>query len=172
MQSMMGRARGVLIPVIGTLVLALAAIATWQLGDQPAADAAPKVALAGGTHASAEASTSYLLTCSDEPVSEPLSYQLLCGLGLDAFDQLEWTNWGEAEARAEGRYEEKICDPNCAAGSVISYPVFVTVEDLEPQDGASFYRSLTVEFPGMRPGWAKGASESFDIAELHSADAS
>lgn len=171
METTMKRAKGVVLPMIGGLLLALAGAAAWQLGGQPTADAAPMVALADDASASAEASPTYLLTCSDEAASEPVTYQLLCGLGLDAFDGLEWTDWGSDEAHAEGRYEEKICDPNCAAGSIISYPVYVTAEDVEAQDGASFYRTLTVEFPGMRPGWADEATQTFDIAELR-ADAS
>ncbi len=171
METTMRRAKRVVTPVIGGLLLALGGTAAWQLGAQPAADAAPMVALADDASESAEASSTYLLTCSDDAASEPVTYQLLCGLGLDAFDQLEWTDWGAGEAHAVGRYEEKICDPSCAAGSIISYPVYVTAEDLEAQDGASFYRTLTVEFPGMRPGWADEATQTFDVAELMAADA-
>ncbi|WP_277208172.1 hypothetical protein [Isoptericola croceus] len=172
MTTTMTRAKGAVLPVVGGLLLALAGTAAWQLSALPAADAAPRVALVADEGESTEESTAYLLTCADEPTSEPVTYQLLCGLGLDAFDHLEWTDWGADEASAVGRYEEKICDPSCAAASIISYPVYVTAGDLEAQDGASSYRSLTVEFPGMRPGWAEEATQTFDLDELRETDVS
>jgi len=106
-----------------------------------------------------------VITCDDEAVAEPITFRLLCGNGLYALDQLTWTDWGAAQAHATGVYMEKDCDPNCADGTVISYPIEVEADSTSQQDAATVYGAITLRFPGAKPDWVTGDVAHYTLDE-------
>ena len=132
-----------------------------QLAQPGRADASPHVA----SGATASAGTTFLITCAHEAVSEPVNFDLLCGNGTYALDDVRWSSWGGRTARAEGRYVEKDCTPTCAQGALISYPVKIVATQRKSQDGVSSYQDVTLTFTGKQPDWVKGGTESYDMTE-------
>ena len=103
----------------------------------------------------------YLITCDDEAVVEPVYFDLLCGNGLFGLDQLTWTNWGQPVAHATGRYLLKDCTPSCANGTVLSYPVQVEASGLTQQDATTVYGAMTLRFTGAKPEWDDGDTMTY-----------
>jgi hypothetical protein len=137
------------------LTIVFVAVAAWALtvASPSTADSSPRVEAAKS--ASSKAELPYLVSCDHEAVRSPASFDLTCGSGTYALDRLDWSTWGSRKATAEGRYVEKSCTPNCAEGSLVSYPVTATATAVQAKDGVRFYGRVTLSFTGARPDWAK-----------------
>lgn len=62
---------------------------------------------------------------------------------------LKWSNWGSATAVGSGTLERDNCQPSCANGTDVPYPVTVTLSDLTPYgDGEQAYAIMTISTPG------------------------
>ncbi|MGA7704742.1 MAG: hypothetical protein WB998_07585 [Solirubrobacteraceae bacterium] len=53
----------------------------------------------------------------------PKTLTLTCGDGNTVLSGLRWSSFGGAVARASGTFETNTCEPNCAQGKVVRYPV-------------------------------------------------
>ncbi len=100
----------------------------------------------------AAASATYIAECVDDNlVRSPKSLTLTCGDGNESLEDLTWTGWGEAQARATGQISTNTCEPDCARGSVKRYQVSVVVRNLDKREASQFYSQLTVTYTGDRP---------------------
>jgi len=62
---------------------------------------------------------------------------------------LTWSAWGGATAVGSGTLERDNCQPSCANGTDVPYPVTVTLSDLTPYgDGEMAYAIMTISAPG------------------------
>ncbi|MEU6992769.1 serine/threonine-protein kinase [Streptomyces sp. NPDC046465] len=81
--------------------------------------------------------------CAAKSLPRPDWLLLACGDGKAGLLDLVWSGWGTPTARATGRGWHVICEPSCADGREVQYPVTVTVTGLASQR----YTILRVDAP-------------------------
>lgn len=104
------------------------------------------------------ASTVKITNCSTA-VSRPKQVTLTCADANTRLNKLVWSSYGGATAKAKGTFETNTCEPNCAAGKTVKYPVAVTAgaqRSCPKPKGLRVYNKLTLQFTGKSP---KGASK-------------
>ena len=68
------------------------------------------------------------------------------GDGSGQLINLVWSHWGDPRATATGTQEINNCDPNCAQGTLASYPATVTVTGLTPYGaGLEAYATIVIQ---------------------------
>ena len=84
--------------------------------------------------------------------SRPKSVTLTCGDGNTVLKGLKWSSFGGASAQAKGTLEMNTCEPNCAAGKDVSYPVSVKATSPRTcKKGVRVYNKLALQFTGRAP---------------------
>jgi hypothetical protein len=140
-------------------VAALAAAGTVTgLGLTAGASAAP----AAVTAAAARTPHYVVLDCAGRPAVRPAAYTLTCADDGTGLEHLHWTGWTSRQASAAGFFYQNDCTPNCAAGTLIRYPVKVAFTGSAAAAGHSAdrrYTSLKVVFTGKRPPVYTGSGE-------------
>ena len=112
--------------------------------------------LALSASASLGASSVKITNCVKASV-RPKTLTLTCGDGNTVLDGLRWSSFGGALARAAGTLETNTCNPNCAQGKVVRYPV--TAQATDPRTckkGLRVYNKLVLLFTGRAPSSASG----------------
>ena len=91
-------------------------------------------------------------------VVKPQEVLLTCGnQGIYASD-LTWSDWGQAQATADGIASVLRCDPSCVEGKRIEYPVRLIADRIRDCSGKNQYTRVGYEFredspfPGDAPG--------------------
>jgi hypothetical protein len=70
------------------------------------------------------------------------------GLGVQ---NMTWTTWAAAAATGEGKFWQKLCQPNCATGKLGYYPVAVMLSSVRTSSQGPWFSRLTVTWEGSRP---------------------
>jgi hypothetical protein len=92
------------------------------------------------------------ITNCNQASSRPKSLTLACGDGNTVLKGLKWSSFGGATAQAKGKLEMNTCEPNCAAGKGVSYPVSVKATSPRTcKKGVRVYNKLTLRFTGRAP---------------------
>jgi hypothetical protein len=108
-----------------------------------------------GAMTASGASTVKITNCN-KALSRPKLLTLTCGDGNTALSGLRWSSFGGASASASGTLEMNTCEPNCAQGKVVRYPVAVKAsEERACKAGVRVYNKLTLRFTGRAPKSAK-----------------
>jgi hypothetical protein len=82
----------------------------------------------------------------------PKTLTLTCGDGNTVLSGLRWSSFGAASARARGTFAMNTCNPNCAQGKVVRYPVAVKASAPHScKGGLRVYDKLTLQFTGRTP---------------------
>ncbi|CAJ1503322.1 hypothetical protein [[Mycobacterium] burgundiense] len=83
---------------------------------------------------------------------------------------MTWTSWDAEGARGTGIDDAVECQPNCAEGPRITYPIVVHAWNPRPASaegcpaGVQFYRDYTVAYPEGAPPWVQpGTSWTEDV---------
>lgn len=121
--------------------------ATASARSRDTVSAAPQqfTATAGGT--------TVVVNCDNKLQVRPSSFVLTCADANDALAGMHWVNWA-SEAFATGTEEINNCTPNCAEGTLISYPVLVALwrpESLPGHPGVQYFSRITRIYTGKRP---------------------
>jgi len=107
--------------------------------------------LASGAMAASGASNLKITNCI-KATSKPRSVTLTCGDGNTVLAGLSWSSFGGASASAKGTFKMNTCEPNCASGKVVSYPVSVTATGARScKAGLRVYNKVTLKFTGRMP---------------------
>ncbi|MFI6595754.1 hypothetical protein ACIBHX_05860 [Nonomuraea sp. NPDC050536] len=93
-------------------------------GDQLSLDPRTGAVLSSGTTVVRQAG---LVNCVST-VERPASIILTCADANHVLEKLTWAQWGGLVARAAGVATVNTCDPDCAGGRFVSYPVEVTLD--------------------------------------------
>jgi hypothetical protein len=107
--------------------------------------------LASGAMSASGASGLKITNCN-KAVSKPKSVTLTCGDGNTVLSGLSWSSFGGGSASASGTFKMNTCEPNCASGKVVSYPV--SVKATSPRSckgGLRVYNKVTLKFTGRAP---------------------
>ena len=82
-----------------------------------------------------------------------------CADGSKELTDVTWTTFGPDGADGTGTYSYKVCEPNCAAGHRVFFPVVVHADEPQPQmpgagcpAGTMFYTNLVIAYPNGVPG--------------------
>jgi hypothetical protein len=87
----------------------------------------------------------------------PKTLTLTCGDGNTVLTGLHWSSFGGPVARAGGTFETNTCNPNCAQGKVVRYPVTAKATDPRTcRKGLRVYNKLALVFTGRAPSSAVG----------------
>jgi hypothetical protein len=107
--------------------------------------------LAYGVMAASAASTVKITNCV-KASAQPKNLTLTCGDGNTVLSGLRWSSFGGPSAQARGTFETNTCEPNCAAGKVVRYPVAVSATAVRKcKGGLRVYNKLTLRFTGRAP---------------------
>jgi hypothetical protein len=101
---------------------------------------------------SASAAAPLKITNCDTAASRPKLLTLTCGDGNTVLKGLSWSTFGGSSAQAKGTFVINTCEPDCAAGKDVSYPV--TAKATSPRTckkGVRVYNKLTLQFTGRAP---------------------
>ena len=87
----------------------------------------------------------------------PKALTLTCGDGNTVLTSLHWSSFGGSVARASATFETNTCNPNCAQGKVVRYPVTAKATDPRAcKKGLRVYNKLSLVFTGRAPSAAAG----------------
>jgi hypothetical protein len=101
---------------------------------------------------SASAAAPVKITNCNAAASRPKLLTLTCGDGNTVLKGLSWSTFGGSSARAKGTFVMNTCEPNCAAGRDVSYPVAVRATSPRTcKQGVRVYNKLTLRFTGRVP---------------------
>jgi hypothetical protein len=82
----------------------------------------------------------------------PKTLTLTCGDGNTVLSGLRWSSFGGSVARASGTFETNTCNPNCAQGKVVRYPVSVKASSPRScKKGRLVYNKLALRFAARAP---------------------
>lgn len=93
-----------------------------------------------------------LATDCRHAVEQPERVILTCGDGNFYAEALDWNDWGDTIAVAEGTAAMNACEPSCAEGSYRYYPVRLEASRLRTcPDGDRQYARVAYAFPAQSP---------------------
>ena len=95
---------------------------------------------------------------------EPTSISLACADDGEGVEDLVWTNWTPTGASGKGEVWENNCTPDCAGGTIGTYPASVALTGVDDTaaDGPLFTQ-LSVVYQG--PGPSGNSTEQFRLPE-------
>jgi hypothetical protein len=112
---------------------------------------------------SASAASPLKITDCNKAVSSPKLLTLTCGDANTALKGMSWSSFGSATTQGKGTFVTNTCEPNCAAGKDVSYPVKVKATGaLSCKGGLRVYGKLALQFTGRAPG--PGVPRSWKLA--------
>ena len=101
---------------------------------------------------SASASSPLKITNCNAAVSRPKLLTLSCGDGNTVLKGLSWSSFGGSTARAKGTFVMNTCEPNCAAGTDVSFKVKIKATNPRTcKRGVRVYNRVTLQFIGHAP---------------------
>lgn len=163
-RTLTARAAGVGGPACALLVTGLVLAGCSGADREPVDHGAATSAVA---HEGELALITYLWDCLDqEPLNKPATYVLTCGDGNAALEGMSWSAWGEDVAHGEGDLVTNDCEPSCAEGQVVRFPVTVKADELLNLEATQVYSRLSVRFTDERPE-GMGVDEVFEVAPEH-----
>jgi hypothetical protein len=121
------------------------------------------VALVAAFGVSAFAAAPLKISNCNKAVSSPKLVTLTCADGNTVVKGLSWSSFGAATAQAKGTFVTNTCEPNCAAGKDVSYPVKLKATgSIKCKGNLRMYGKLTLQFTGRAPG--PGVPRAFKLA--------
>lgn len=105
-------------------------------------------ALAGVT---ASAATPLKVTNCNNASSRPKRLTLTCGDGNTYLKNMSWSSFGGETASGKGTFVSNTCEPNCAEGKNVSYPVTVkAMGHKKCKKGGTVYAKLSLTYTGAK----------------------
>jgi hypothetical protein len=100
---------------------------------------------------SASAAAPLKITNCNKAASRPKLLTLTCGDGNTVLKGMSWSSFGGATAAGKGTFVTNTCEPNCADGKNVSYPVTVkAIGSKKCKGGVSVYGKLSLTFTGAK----------------------
>src|ERR1700760_1124459 len=99
---------------------------------------------------SASAATPLKITNCNKAASRPKLLTLTCGDGNEVLKGMTWSNFGAPTASGKGTFVTNDCEPNCASGKDVSYPVSVKAQGSKKCKGATVYAKLSLTYTGPK----------------------
>jgi hypothetical protein len=112
---------------------------------------------------SASAASPMKIVNCNKSASRPNLLTLTCGDGNTALKGMSWSSFGGATAKGKGTFVTNTCEPNCAEGKNVSYPITATAAGSKKcKGGVKVYAKLSLTFTGAKkPGKSVPRSWTF-----------
>ena len=128
-----------------------------------AAAASLAVALIAAGAMSASAASPLKITNCNRAGTRPRLLTLTCGDGNTVLKGLKWSSFGGSTGQGKGRFVMNTCEPNCAQGKDVSYPVSVKATNPRRcKGGVRVYNRVTLQFTGRKPS-SSGSLKSWTL---------
>jgi len=102
---------------------------------------------------SASAASPLKISDCNKAASSPKLLTLTCADANTVLSGMTWSSFGGPAAEGKGTFVMNTCEPNCAAGKDVDYPVKVKAAGvLTCKHGLRVYGSLALQFTGRAPG--------------------
>lgn len=132
--------------------------ACFAAGAATLAGAATAVVLAAGPASAGSAAPAkshpvVLVSCNGAGLVKPATYDVGCMPSQEFVSGLTWTSW-QSTAYGSGTLKVNDCNPSCAAGHFVKFPILVVLWKAAPwphHAGHQYFSRLTWIFTGKRP---------------------
>jgi hypothetical protein len=84
------------------------------------------IAIPAAATAASSAPQVWVINCSHEGY-KPKQILIACGDGTEILKGLTWSSWTKLRATGKGTEYRNTCNPSCAAGHFIPYPIAITL---------------------------------------------
>ena len=74
-----------------------------------------------------------------------------CADGGIGVEKMTWSNWTASSATGQGTFWENLCKPNCATGTIATYPVTVTLSAVRTSSHGQWFSLMTITWKANRP---------------------
>ena len=94
-----------------------------------------------------------LVNCNGGGLVKPATYDVGCMPSQELVTGLTWTSW-KSTAYGSGTLKVNNCDPSCASGHFVKFPILVVLWRAAPwphHAGQQYFSRLTWIFTGKRP---------------------
>jgi hypothetical protein len=122
--------------------------------------------LATAGPASARSSQVVVVNCADHTQVRPGQFDNFgCMPSNESLTGLRWTSWAST-AYGHGSLKVNNCNPNCAEGKFINYPVLTVLWRATPRPhhaGQEYFSRLTWIFTGKRPAAHDPVTQTFTL---------
>jgi hypothetical protein len=137
------------VAVAGTAAAVLVAV---PASAKPAAPASPRPVV--------------VVNCAGQGVVKPTTFDPpFCMPSSQFVSGLSWVSW-RSNAFGSGTLEVNSCNPSCASGKYLKFPILVVLWGAKswPQhSGRQYFSRLTWIFTGKRPQPVKTAAQTYDL---------
>jgi len=106
-----------------------------------------------GTAAPASSHPVVLVNCNGSGLVKPATYDVGCMPSQQLVSGLTWTSW-KSTAYGSGTLKVNNCNPSCANGHYVKYPILVVLWKAAPwphHTGSQYFSRLTWIFTGKHP---------------------
>jgi hypothetical protein len=103
--------------------------------------------------------------CTGDGQVKPSTYDISCMPSQEFISGLSWTSW-KSTAFGSGTLKVNNCNPSCAAGKYIKYPILAVLWRAQPwphHSGRQYFSRLTWIFTGKRPSVVHVAAQTFNL---------
>jgi len=108
-----------------------------------------------------------LVQCNGTGVVKPTTYDPpFCMSSSQFISGLKWTSW-KSNAFGSGTFKLNNCNPSCAGGKYVSYPILVVLwgaKSWPHHSGRQYFSRLTWIFTGKHPQGIKTAAQTFSLS--------
>ena len=96
---------------------------------------------------------------------KPSTYNIGCMSSQEFISGLSWTSW-KSTAFGSGTLKVNNCNPSCAMGKYIKFPILVVLWRAQPwphHAGQQYFSRMTWIFTGKRPSVVHMAAQTFNL---------
>jgi hypothetical protein len=118
-------------------------------------------------HAAPASQPVVLVQCNGTGVVKPTTYDPpFCMPSSQFISGLSWTSWS-GNAFGSGTLKVNSCNPNCASGKYLKFPILVVLwgaKSWPHHSGRQYFSELTWIFTGKRPSGVKTAAQTYSLS--------
>lgn len=114
----------------------------------------------------AASSSQVVLVNCNNGVVKPALFEPGCMPSSEFFSKLSWTSWA-SNAFGSGTFDINSCDPSCAGGKLLKFPVLVVAWKAQAwphHANRKYFSRLTVIFTGKLPKGQHGATTTLTLS--------
>jgi eukaryotic-like serine/threonine-protein kinase len=152
------------VPTTGAAVTSLPATTAAPTTTAPATTTVPTTASASTSTTSVASGVVKVIADCQNPAYEPTTIILACADGGITATQISWTSWGATSATGTSVIQANLCNPNCAQGTMGSFPANITLSSVTSGSGGGLFSTLTAVFTGASP--TGSPTQTFSISAI------
>lgn len=88
---------------------------------------------------------------ADVVTQEPASIIIACADDGLSLVNLRWSSWSDTSASGAGTLRDNLCTPDCAAGTIATYPASVTLSGVVETQSGPVFTEASLSYPDGGP---------------------